>query len=594
MKRNLKKLFCLVLSLIVVICNVPLVNAADLSSDDKAKVNETDETLELLGSTSVTIGGGSEPLELLVAANGSMGVFISEYSPTVQFYGGYSYGTVWHVNGVEYSTYYLSSGKFASSYCSIDDSFLGTLGLGDIALQDGGRTARVEWNVDGITFIYYVTLLENARSIQQKWEIINNTGSPLSDVKMISGGDTYFSGNDYGYSYWNESEQMAYIVKDETSGMMSYTADTTTPCDKHFVGRYSVGYDQAVIGDLDNSVSSSLLDQSYYLQWNYGTIAAGETATTKAQQEWSISGYVMITAPTGQTVMPDTTVSYVFTLVNVSPNAATVSNLTAISSQGYMTNIPGGTIVTVPGDGSKTVTVEVKIPSSAANGSVDSLTLSADYSVASATGSISTSVNTTIEGELTHKPYIDGYPDGTFRPDNPIIRAETAQMLYNLFGTYSSAYSGSFHDVSSSIWYYDAVMSMNETSVIEGYSDGTFRPENDISRAEFVAMVTRLLGLTATGNSSFTDVPSTHWAASSIAAAEEAGLVEGYSDGTFAPEDNLTRSQAVNVINKMQDRVPNSSMFTVSDSPFIDIINPSHWAFYDIIEAAVEHSFGLH
>ena len=109
--------------------------------------------------------------------------------------------------------------------------------------------------------------------------------------------------------------------------------------------------------------------------------------------------------------------------------------------------------------------------------------------------------------------YMKGYPDGTFKPDAYISRAELAQVLYSLNMAKTGGTPKTFSDVSGH-WAIDAINAMSASGVITGYPDGTFRPDNPVTRAETVTMFSRLLGRadTWTGNKSFSDVPQTHWA----------------------------------------------------------------------------------
>ena len=197
-------------------------------------------------------------------------------------------------------------------------------------------------------------------------------------------------------------------------------------------------------------------------------------------------------------------------------------------------------------------------------------------------------------------PYIAGFPGGTFGPDLNITRAEAAQMLYNISnGVISepmlsatgvlSTTAVSFSDVTSGAWYYDAVSALAQKGVISGYPDGTFGPGKTITRAEFTAMVVLYTGLTDSGTSTFWDVASSHWAAGFIAAAQNNGWVYGYPDGSFGPEDSLTRAQAVTILNHSMGRDSSSALFANLEMPFSDVPK-THWAYNQIMAAAVEHT----
>lgn len=182
-----------------------------------------------------------------------------------------------------------------------------------------------------------------------------------------------------------------------------------------------------------------------------------------------------------------------------------------------------------------------------------------------------------------HSAYISGYADGTFRPDAGITRAEATQLLYNQLNS-KSGYSKAFTDVEADAWYYDAVSLLAGKGAISGYTDGTFLPNNSITRAEFVTLVVRYAGLSTQGTEDFADVNG-HWANTYIGAAVNAGYVGGYSDGTFQPDTAITRAEAVTILNRMLGRTIVESELNTLTMPFSDV-STSHWAYYNILEAA--------
>ena len=191
-----------------------------------------------------------------------------------------------------------------------------------------------------------------------------------------------------------------------------------------------------------------------------------------------------------------------------------------------------------------------------------------------------------------HIGYIKGYADGTVHPDGKITRAETTTILYRLLTAEQrdrvfTADNG-FNDVTKELWYNKAVSSMANGGFVQGYPDGSFGGNRNITRAEFVAMVARMIE-PATGENNFHDVNDSHWASDYIAAATGAGWVEGYEDGSFRPDQTITRAEAVTIINRILDRGVNVS------SNLGDYYNPSDnadenaWYYYEIIEACNDH-----
>lgn len=192
------------------------------------------------------------------------------------------------------------------------------------------------------------------------------------------------------------------------------------------------------------------------------------------------------------------------------------------------------------------------------------------------------------EALLQHDPYVYGYKDFTFRSSANITRAEAAQMLYN-----ASDRSGweisNFTDVSQNDWFFNAVTSLCDDEIIFGYADDTFKPQNFITRAEFVAMVARCAQLEDLGDVEFNDVSSTHWASSAISMAMNSSLVSGYPDYTFNPDGYITRAEAVTIVNNLIGRTTAADDLPRMSMPFADVYK-TNWAYYEIQKAAVAHT----
>lgn len=193
----------------------------------------------------------------------------------------------------------------------------------------------------------------------------------------------------------------------------------------------------------------------------------------------------------------------------------------------------------------------------------------------------------------THLPYITGYEDGTFRPGNNVTRSETAVMLYRLLAQMRdmAAPEGAtwrFLDTPPGTWYNTAVCTLALEGIVNGYEDGSFRPEHMVTRAEFVTMALRLAGISPSGaGRRFRDVSQTHWAAGYIQAAAGSGLILGYSDGTFRPNQYITRAEAVTILNRVSERSECAAVnctLTFSDVP------ANYWAYQAIMLAANIHS----
>lgn len=182
-----------------------------------------------------------------------------------------------------------------------------------------------------------------------------------------------------------------------------------------------------------------------------------------------------------------------------------------------------------------------------------------------------------------HEAYMSGEEGARFYPDRAMTRAEMAQVLYNLLASYPPVTGGSFSDVSDSAWYATAVNTLVELDVLSGYGDNTFRPNNAVTRAEFVTAVCKCFDLTDGADSGFSDVSG--WASGYINAAVERGWIVGMGDGTFQPNANLTRAQVTPILNKALERTGSGFAADAVTPEFVDVPS-SHWAYEHIAEAA--------
>ena len=184
--------------------------------------------------------------------------------------------------------------------------------------------------------------------------------------------------------------------------------------------------------------------------------------------------------------------------------------------------------------------------------------------------------------------YVNGRSEGVFAPKLSITRGETAMILYRLMSDEArAAYyetSNNFNDVGHSAWYNEAISTLVQASVLDGCGDGTFRPEQPVTRAELAAILVRVQGGSSTsGGAGFTDT-SGHWAEGYISSAVRSGLVLGYEDGSFKPNQSVTRAESVTMINRMLMRsvMDTSASATVT---FTDV-QPSDWFYGDVMAAA--------
>ena len=201
-----------------------------------------------------------------------------------------------------------------------------------------------------------------------------------------------------------------------------------------------------------------------------------------------------------------------------------------------------------------------------------------------------------------HSAYIVGYTDGIFGPSRSMTRSEAAAIFARLLAAkngdilYDNVHC-SFSDVSGKAWYAGYVKYLETFDILSGYTDGTFRPDNPITRAEFVAISVRFYkayGIEVTEEVkklAFTDVSGSYWAADYIDEAAANGWIVGYGNGTFGPDKPITRAEVVTIVNRVLGREADKDYIAAnagSVRTFPDVPS-SHWAYYAVLEAANAH-----
>lgn len=195
--------------------------------------------------------------------------------------------------------------------------------------------------------------------------------------------------------------------------------------------------------------------------------------------------------------------------------------------------------------------------------------------------------------QTDHYAYIFGYGNGKVRPQNSITRAEVASIFFRLLedDVRDANYTreNSFTDVSSDAWYCSAVSTLSAMGILSGYPDAAFRPNASITRAEFAAIATRF---DADGNktpASFDDIAN-HWAKDEIAVAANNDWVNGYEDGSFRPQNNITRAETMSLVNRVLNRKPETAEDLLSDMiTFTDNADTNAWYYLAVQEATNSH-----
>ena len=193
-----------------------------------------------------------------------------------------------------------------------------------------------------------------------------------------------------------------------------------------------------------------------------------------------------------------------------------------------------------------------------------------------------------------HYAYIVGYPDKTVRPQNGITRAEVATIFFRLLTDETrdanSTKSNSYSDVAAGAWYNHAVSTLSAMGIVKG-SNGKFNPNAPITRAEFAAIAARFDDKANTTTADFSDIAS-HWAKNEISAASNNGWITGYPDGTFRPDNKITRAEAMTLVNRVLKRLPETEEDLHDDMiKWSDNSDVSQWFYLDVQEATNSHYY---
>lgn len=193
-----------------------------------------------------------------------------------------------------------------------------------------------------------------------------------------------------------------------------------------------------------------------------------------------------------------------------------------------------------------------------------------------------------------HFAYVQGYTDGTIRPNSNITRAEVATMFYRLLTAERRdeifTAKNSYSDVPASAWYNKAVSSMTAGKYVTGYQSGVFGGNRSITRAEFVSIAVRFMDAKA-GTVKFTDVPAKFWAHDAISTAVAYGWIDGYTDGTFRPNQPITRAEAMKILNTVLGRGVDAKGLLTGVKTWSDCADPTAWFYYEVAEATNSHTY---
>ena len=191
-----------------------------------------------------------------------------------------------------------------------------------------------------------------------------------------------------------------------------------------------------------------------------------------------------------------------------------------------------------------------------------------------------------------HITYMFGYPEGDFRPQGNITRAEVCQMFYNLMRNKEVTETAPFSDVDQNQWYAKAVNKLSEMKIINGVGNNKFEPNRAITRAEFATIVARFV--TPTRNAfDFVDVTTDHWAYSYVSTAAGYGWINGVGDNKFEPSRNILRAEAATLVNHMLGRIADKEAIDAGRAKVWPDVGNTYWGRYEVAETTTEHSYSF-
>ena len=204
-----------------------------------------------------------------------------------------------------------------------------------------------------------------------------------------------------------------------------------------------------------------------------------------------------------------------------------------------------------------------------------------------------TDVPETLNNE-NHFAYIVGYEDETVRPNANITRAEVAAIFFRLLKDdvrdKNLTAENAFNDVAFGLWHNKSISTMAKIGILKGRTSDTFAPNAPITRAEFAAICSRFDRSNVEIKSDFNDI-SGHWAEKEIRRAASLGWIKGYADGSFKPDQNITRAEAASMINRMLHRLPETADDLLDGMIQWQDNQPSDWYYINMQEATNSHDF---
>ena len=410
-----------------------------------------------------------------------------------------------------------------------------------------------------------------------------------STVEDVIGYGTDNRGNAYNFDFVNDMSKLTLKVGTETLEATDLSLDLSYG-DANETARYGFAPNRVQITtDMDQSNIPEQAPYSYGYVLHY--YQNGKDGKSDECFVWDINVPVSKFAPVSLT--------YQVKLTNAQTSSGTYGTYDKNGSQNkdsLYTN-KSATLYPVDSDGVCGIPENFQKPTV-------SYTVSGGNSGGNNGGNSKPSLNT-----KDHYGYIIGYPVDYYtgqpttdqtkkpvRPEGKITRAEVATIYFRMltdesrtkFWSQSSGYS----DVKTGDWFNNAVSTLSNAGIIAGYEDGSFRPNGYITRAEFATIAARFFDVTYNGKDLFPDI-SGHWAKDYINQAANKGFVNGYEDGTFKPDRNITRAEAVTLVNRTLDRHPDKNHFTKDMLVWPDNMDQTKWYYADMQEATNSHTYQM-
>ena len=192
-----------------------------------------------------------------------------------------------------------------------------------------------------------------------------------------------------------------------------------------------------------------------------------------------------------------------------------------------------------------------------------------------------------------HNGYMGGYGNGLFGPNDNMTRAQAAQMFYNLLLNKNVDITVDFTDVPTDAWYGNAVRTLASLGVIKGIGNDQFAPNRTITRAEFTVIAMRFANVSADVTNPFTDIATNDWYYTAVTSAVSYGWINGYSDGSFRPQATITRAEVVTIVNRMLNRAADRNFVDSNATAQFDDVPNTYWAYYNIMEATIAHDHSI-